>query len=121
MPEAESSTLTKLKPIQGQWTNRLRPVNEEPRKGQSELRTIQAAKKNNTPLPSRRPAREARQWHRIVNGDTLRALSTTYYGAPNYDMLIFEANRRELLSPNILPIGQELLIPQRPTTKSRRK
>lgn len=55
--------------------------------------------------------------HRIVNGDTLADISKTYYGSPEYALVIFNANRNELVSPDILPIGKELVIPNKPSPK----
>lgn len=52
--------------------------------------------------------------HRIVNGDTLEQLSSKYYGSPEYARIIFEANRKSLASPAILPLGKELIIPAKP-------
>ena len=49
--------------------------------------------------------------HRIVNGDTLPLLSQQYYGRADRALLIFAANRRTLVHPEILPIGKELIIP----------
>ena len=61
------------------------------------------------------PVQASRQTtlHRIVNGDTLADISQTYYGSPEYAMAIFHANRNELISPEILPIGRELVIPDK--------
>ena len=50
-------------------------------------------------------------FHRVVNGDSLAALSQQYYGRPDRGLMIFAANRRQLVHPEILPIGMELVIP----------
>ena len=49
--------------------------------------------------------------HRIVDGDTLRALAERYLGSADRDLEIYEANRHALPSPKLLPIGVELKIP----------
>lgn len=63
------------------------------------------------PLPPASP--EPESWHRVVNGDTLEKIAQTYYGDPRSAMVIFEANRRALFNPAILPIGLDLKIPPR--------
>jgi nucleoid-associated protein YgaU len=50
--------------------------------------------------------------HRVVNGDTLPKLARTYLGDADLYLVIYEANRRVLWSPYILPIGVELRIPE---------
>ena len=67
------------------------------------------------------PAQLQPRWHRIVDGDTLKGLSMTYYGIPNLDLLIFAANRHTLISPGILPIGVELAIPDKPVAQPRQR
>jgi len=53
------------------------------------------------------------QTHRIVDGDTLRALADRYLGDADRYLEIYEANRDQLPSPEVLPIGVELNIPAR--------
>ncbi len=50
--------------------------------------------------------------HRVQDGDTLPELAARYLGDPNRFMEIFEANRHVLASPDLLPIGVELIIPR---------
>ncbi len=59
----------------------------------------------------------SKTWHRIVNGDTLPRLASTYCGDPRWWLLIYEANRDVLVSPEILPIGKELRIPDPSQTR----
>ena len=49
--------------------------------------------------------------HRIVDGDTLAALAERYLGSASRAPELFEANRRLLQDPELLPIGAELTIP----------
>lgn len=51
------------------------------------------------------------QTHRVVDGDTLENLADRYLGSADRAGEIFQANRRELDSPDVLPIGAELVIP----------
>jgi nucleoid-associated protein YgaU len=51
--------------------------------------------------------------HKIVDGDTLEALAKTYLDSAERAGEIFEANRKVLESPQVLPIGVELSIPPR--------
>ena len=52
--------------------------------------------------------------HKIVDGDTLRALAGRYLGSTDRYLEIYEANRDRLPSPELLPIGVELKIPTLP-------
>ncbi|CAK8989632.1 LysM domain-containing protein [Durusdinium trenchii] len=52
--------------------------------------------------------------HKIIDGDTLRSLAKRYLGEESRYLEIFEANREQLSSPEVLPIGAELLIPLTP-------
>lgn len=54
------------------------------------------------------------RWHRVVYGDNLEKLAEDYLGSRNHYLLIYEANRDVLASPNVLPIGAELQIPRAP-------
>ena len=49
--------------------------------------------------------------HRVVDGDSLMGLAQRYLGDRNRYVEIFKANRQVLASPDILPIGVELVIP----------
>jgi len=51
------------------------------------------------------------RYHRIVNGDSLPLLAGRYYGNPRLFLVLFEANRDVLASPDVLPIGVELRLP----------
>ena len=53
----------------------------------------------------------ASQFHTVVKGDTLWAISKTYYGKGNRYMEIFEANKPMLKDPDKIYVGQVLRIP----------
>ena len=55
---------------------------------------------------------EAAQFHDVVKGDTLSAISKKYYGDPNKYNAIFEANRPMLTHPDKIYPGQKLRIPK---------
>ena len=60
--------------------------------------------------PSFAEAGEPR-YHRIQDGDTLRALAERYLGDAGQDKAIYKLNRSILVSPDLLPLGQTLRIP----------
>jgi nucleoid-associated protein YgaU len=49
--------------------------------------------------------------HKIVDGDTLPGLAEEYLGSADRFLEIFEANQDQLTTPDLLPIGVELKIP----------
>jgi nucleoid-associated protein YgaU len=57
---------------------------------------------------------QAAQFHDVVKGDTLSAISKKYYGDANKYNAIFEANRPMLSHPDKIYPGQKLRIPQSP-------
>lgn len=57
------------------------------------------------------PAEAAAQYHDVVKGDTLSAISKKYYGDANQYMKIFEANKPMLSHPDKIYVGQKLRIP----------
>jgi len=62
---------------------------------------------NNLVAPAAPPA----QYHDVVRGDTLSAISKKYYGDANKYNAIFEANKPMLSSPDKIYPGQKLRIP----------
>ena len=52
------------------------------------------------------------QVHRITDGDTLSRLAERYLGRSERYLEIYNANRDVLASPDLLPIGATLRIPQ---------
>ena len=51
--------------------------------------------------------------HIIVDGDSLAKLANRYLGDPQRSGEIFAMNRAVLSSPELLPIGVELKIPEK--------
>lgn len=49
--------------------------------------------------------------HLIVDGDSLPELAERYLGDSRLHMELFEFNRDVLVSPDVLPIGQEIKVP----------
>ncbi|VWX60427.1 conserved hypothetical protein [Burkholderiales bacterium 8X] len=58
------------------------------------------------------PAAEPAQYHDVVKGDTLSAISKKYYGDANKYNAIFEANKPMLSHPDKIYPGQKLRIPK---------
>lgn len=58
------------------------------------------------------PQGETAQFHDVVKGDTLSAISKKYYGDANKYNAIFEANRPMLSNPDKIYPGQKLRIPK---------
>ncbi|MDR6535914.1 peptidoglycan-binding protein LysM [Variovorax soli] len=57
------------------------------------------------------PAADPAQYHDVVKGDTLSAISKKYYGDANKYNAIFEANKPMLTHPDKIYPGQKLRIP----------
>jgi nucleoid-associated protein YgaU len=58
------------------------------------------------------PAADPAQYHDVVSGDTLSAISKKFYGDANKYNAIFEANKPMLSSPDKIYPGQKLRIPK---------
>jgi nucleoid-associated protein YgaU len=56
---------------------------------------------------------ESPRTHIIIDGDSLERLANRYLGDPRRGGEIYELNRKLLSSPDLLPIGAELTIPDR--------
>jgi nucleoid-associated protein YgaU len=50
--------------------------------------------------------------HKIADGDSLQQLAKKYLGSERRYREIFEANRKVLSDPDLLPIGAEIVIPR---------
>ena len=64
------------------------------------------------PFRARRPPRHKLDRHTIVQGDSLKSIAQTYLGSEELYLEIYEANRRLLTRPDILPVGLEISIPK---------
>ena len=49
--------------------------------------------------------------HTVVSGDTLGKIAKNYYGSASKYNAIFEANTNILSNPDVIKVGQELVIP----------
>ena len=61
------------------------------------------------PAPAATPS--APRTYRVASGDTLSRISSRYYGTAARWQDIYNANRDQLRSPDVLPLGVELKIP----------
>ncbi len=52
---------------------------------------------------------------KLTNGSRLTWLSRKYYGAPDFWVYIYEANKDKLPDPNSIPVGTTIRIPKLPT------
>ncbi len=55
---------------------------------------------------------ETVQTYTVQSGDTLSKIAKEHYGNSNEYMKIFEANRDNLSDPDVIKVGQELVIPE---------
>lgn len=69
------------------------------------LGNVQGVAKVEDDLQVEEPAPEA-EYHTVVKGDTLWAISKKHYGAGNKYMLIFEANKPMLSDPDKIYVGR---------------
>lgn len=53
----------------------------------------------------------AKKYHTVKKGDTLWAIAKAYYGDGSQFNKIYEANKSTMSNPNVLRVGQSLLIP----------
>jgi hypothetical protein len=77
--------------------------------------TISAATDNQVsppPWPAPEESIEPRT-HIVIDGDSLERLASRYLSDPQRGREIYELNRDKLSSPDLLPIGVELKIPDR--------
>lgn len=63
-----------------------------------------------SPTPPRSASKPI--WHVVADGDSLAKLAERYLGDAHRARDIYEANREAITSPDLLPIGVELRIPQ---------
>ncbi len=76
-------------------------------------------KSNSQQLASDHPADLAsRRTHIVIDGDSLTKLADRYLDDASREREIFQLNREVLITPELLPIGVELQIPDRHSTGS---
>ena len=51
------------------------------------------------------------QIYTVAAGDSLSKIAKQFYGNANEYMKIFEANKDRLTDPNVIKVGQQLVIP----------
>lgn len=56
--------------------------------------------------------------HTVRFGDTLMTIADTYYGNPRLFGYIYRANDKYIDNPNVLAVGQVLVIPHLPLGES---
>lgn len=64
-----------------------------------------------TPAPNLGGATGAGKIHVVQRGDTLFSLARQYYNDQSQWRRIYEANRNQIANPNVLKMGQKLIIP----------
>jgi LysM repeat protein len=75
--------------------------------------TLNAIRIAETAAPEPEPAPDPEQTiDEVVSGDTLGAISQTFYGKASLYMKILEANRDILDNPDLIKVGQKLRIPK---------
>ena len=52
--------------------------------------------------------------HKVKPAETLESISEAYYGEPDYDLVIYGANKHVIENPNVLYPGQTIVIPYLP-------
>ena len=67
------------------------------------------------PKPQKAPSAAQPRKHRIAEGDTLRRLAEKYLGSRDRYLDLFQANQDVLFDPQLIPIGVEIVIPDRTT------
>jgi hypothetical protein len=82
----------------------------EPQKAASASSTSSAQVKPWKPSSTATPRR-----HRIAEGDTLARLAEKYLGSRDRSLDLFQANADVLFDPRLIPIGVEIVIPDRTT------
>lgn len=60
----------------------------------------------------------AMRFHRVRAGETLASIAEDYYGDQRLFAYIYQHNRAYIENPNVLAIGQSILIPHMPLTDS---
>lgn len=67
------------------------------------------------PVPGLPSVIPANRQHTVAEGETLVSIATKYYGDGGLASFLFRANRDRILSPDRVPIGVMLYVPEKPT------
>jgi phage tail protein X len=57
-------------------------------------------------------SKRIRRTHVIRDRDTLASIAVRYYGSADFAGRIYAANRHVLSNPDLLPVGQSLVLPE---------
>ncbi|MGQ9506087.1 MAG: LysM peptidoglycan-binding domain-containing protein [Thermogutta sp.] len=90
-------------------------------KGQSEMATVTAKElreHSGKPPSVSLPSPPAMGRHTVADGETLAIIAQRYYRDSTLWTLIYQANQELLPSPELLPIGVELIIPPPPQSST---
>ena len=77
--------------------------------------TDSSSQADNQPTASRPPVAAPPRRHRIVEGDTLPRLAEKYLGSRDRYLELYQVNSEVLFDPRLIPIGVEIVIPDRTT------
>lgn len=90
------------------------------RHGESELQdTASSSTSSARTKPQASPPAATPHRHRIAEGDTLARLAEKYLGNRDRYLDLFQANADVLFDPRLIPIGVEIVIPDRTTIVAR--
>lgn len=64
------------------------------------------------PKPTPDPVKEFPKEHIVVAGDTLSKIANKYYGNGDAEHYLFIAKSNNIANPNIISVGQKLIIPE---------
>lgn len=87
-------------------TGDMQPVDRNPRRDQRPLADLGRVATNSNPTTEHFPKQ-----HVVRDGETLQDIAQFYYGNRELWPIIYEANRQALASPELLPVGLSLTIP----------
>jgi nucleoid-associated protein YgaU len=93
-------------PSNDSWRPSARPASSQPAGFEG-----RAARQVDAAAPTKPKRQQTVILHRVADGDTLSSLAHRYGGAGVRSADLFEANRDQLQSPELLPIGAVLRIP----------
>jgi LysM repeat protein len=107
--EAKNKVWDQIKLVDASYSDLIADINVD----QSRQTTAQSTSQPTAPATSSASTRAASGGTYTVRpGDTLSKISKEAYGDPNQYMRIFEANRDKLKDPDMIQVGQQLVIPK---------